>query len=48
VHEIAIVEVLQRVMNLIDPPPQPEPPRKEMGFHVKNPGDSGTKGKSKP
>lgn len=47
VQEVAIVEVLQRVMNLIDPPPAPEPPRKEMGFHVKDGGESGTKGKSK-
>lgn len=35
VHEVAIVEVLQRVMNLIDPPAPPEPPKREMGFHVK-------------
>ena len=33
-HETAIVEVLQRVMALLDPPPQPEPPRREMGFHT--------------
>jgi len=48
VHEVAIVEVLQHVMNLIDPPPVLEPPRKEMGFHVKESGESGTRGKSKP
>ena len=35
VHEVAIVEVLQRVMEILDPPPLPEPPRREMGFHVK-------------
>jgi phage regulator Rha-like protein len=35
VHEAAIVEVLQRVMEILDPPPQPEPPRHEIGFHVK-------------
>jgi phage regulator Rha-like protein len=35
VHEAAIVEVLQRVMEILDPPPLPEPPRREMGFHVK-------------
>ena len=35
-HEAAIVDVLQRVMDLIDPPPQTEPPKKEMGFHVKD------------
>lgn len=35
VHEAAIVEVLQRVMDILNPVPQPEPPQKEMGFHVK-------------
>jgi hypothetical protein len=35
IHEAAIVEVLQRVMDILDPPPQPEPPAREMGFHVK-------------
>jgi phage regulator Rha-like protein len=40
VHEVAIVEVLQRVMAILDPPPPPpEPPRREIGFHVK-PDDS--------
>jgi predicted amino acid-binding ACT domain protein len=48
VQEVAIVEVLHRVMNLIDPPPEPEQPKREMGFHVKVGRDSGTKGKSKP
>jgi len=47
VHEVAIVEVLQRVMAILDPPPQPAPPRKEMGFHVKDAGEAGTKGKTK-
>ena len=32
-HESAIVDVLQRIMALLDPPPQPEPPQREMGFH---------------
>ena len=36
VHEVAIVDVLQRVMAILDPPPlPPEPPRREIGFHVK-------------
>jgi predicted amino acid-binding ACT domain protein len=36
VHEVAIVEVLQRVMTILNPPPPPpEPPRREIGFHVK-------------
>ena len=47
VHEVAIVEVLQRLMAILDPPPQQEPPRKEMGFHVKETGESGTKEKNK-
>ena len=33
-HEIAIVEVLQRVMFLLDPPPGPDVPDKQMGFHT--------------
>jgi hypothetical protein len=28
VHESAIVDVLQRIMSIIDPPPEPEPPPK--------------------
>jgi phage regulator Rha-like protein len=36
VHEVAIVDVLQRVLAILDPPsPPPEPPRREIGFHVK-------------
>lgn len=34
IHEAAIVEVLQRVMDLLDPPPQPEPKRRQIGFHA--------------
>lgn len=33
-HEVAIVDVLQRVMQLLDPSPGPEIPTKEMGFHT--------------
>jgi hypothetical protein len=34
-HESAIVDVLQRVMALLEPPPPaPEAPPKEMGFHA--------------
>ncbi|MBL9187805.1 MAG: ORF6N domain-containing protein [Opitutaceae bacterium] len=34
-HESAIVDVLQRVMALLEPPPPaPETPAKEMGFHT--------------
>ena len=38
-HEVAIIEVLRRVMDILDPPPPPpEPPRRRIGFHV-GPGD---------
>ena len=33
-HETAITEVLQRIMLLLDPPPGPDVPNKEMGFHT--------------
>ena len=33
-HETAIVDVLQRLMALLDPPPSPELPAREMGFHA--------------
>jgi ORF6N domain len=34
-HEVAIVDVLRRVMEILDPPPPPpEPPRREIGFHI--------------
>ena len=36
IHEAAIVEILQRVMSILDPPPQPPgPPAPEIGFHIK-------------
>ncbi len=47
VHEVAIVDILQRVMNLLDPPAGPELPKREMGFHVKETGETGAKGKTK-
>lgn len=34
VHETAIVDVLQRIMLLLEPPAGPEIPAKEMGFHA--------------
>jgi len=34
VHEVAITEVLRRIMRLLDPPPAPPVPEKEMGFHT--------------
>jgi phage regulator Rha-like protein len=33
-HEVAITDVLQRIMQLIDPPPAPDIPAKEIGFHA--------------
>jgi uncharacterized protein (UPF0147 family) len=34
-HEVAIVDVLRRVMDILDPPPPPpEPPRRQIGFRV--------------
>ena len=42
VHESAIVDILQRIMEILDPPPQPakpEPPRRQIGFHAKPDGE---------
>lgn len=33
VHESAIVQVLREVMQILNPPPEPEPPRRRIGFH---------------
>jgi hypothetical protein len=33
-HEAAIVDVLQRILFLLDPPPAAEIPPKEMGYHT--------------
>jgi hypothetical protein len=35
IHESAIVDILRRVMDIIDPPALPEPPQKQIGFSVK-------------
>jgi hypothetical protein len=46
-HESAIVDVLRRIMDLLDPPPGPPVPEKSMGFHAtmkspeKKPGRTG-------
>lgn len=50
IHEVAIVEVLQRIMKILDPPPPPpEPPPPEIGFHVKeDPVPYRTKKKGRP
>ncbi len=36
-HEVAITEVLRRIMLLLDPPSGPATPTKEMGFHTTMP-----------
>ena len=41
-HEAAIVDTLGRIMDIIDPPPLPEPPRKQIGFRAE-----GSRNKSK-
>ena len=46
-HEVAIIEVLRRVMDILDPPPLPEPPRRQIGFHVKPEEKPKTKRKKK-
>src|SRR6266581_2540402 len=33
VHEAAIVQVLREVMQVLNPPTDPEPPRRRIGFH---------------
>jgi hypothetical protein len=37
-HEVAIVDVLRRLMDILDPPPplppEPEAPKRRIGFHV--------------
>src|SRR5262249_56105919 len=33
VHEAAMVEVLREVMQILNPPPLPEPQRRQIGFH---------------
>jgi phage regulator Rha-like protein len=34
IHESAIVDVLRRIMELLNPPPAPPVPEKSMGFHT--------------
>lgn len=33
-HEVAITEFMGRIMQLLDPPPTPNVPEKELGFHT--------------
>ena len=34
-HDVVITEVLQQIMLLLNPPPEPEPPQKEIGFQIR-------------
>jgi hypothetical protein len=34
-HEVAIVDIIRRLMKLLEPPPPSPPPRKPIGFHVR-------------
>ena len=46
VHESVIVDVLRRVMEILDPPPlPPEPPRRRIGFQVKPENEREAKGR---
>jgi len=47
VHEVAIVEILQRVMDILDPPPEPESPKRQIGFHVKGGKETGARARGK-
>ena len=48
VHESVIVDVLRRVMEILDPPPPlPEPPKRRIGFQVKPEDEGGAKGRKK-
>jgi hypothetical protein len=48
VHESVIVDVLRRVMEILDPPPlPPEPPSRRIGFHVQPEDEKGAKGRKK-
>ncbi|MGA2788192.1 MAG: ORF6N domain-containing protein [Verrucomicrobiota bacterium] len=48
VHESVIVDVLRRVMEILDPPPPPpDPPRRRIGFHVRPEDEGGAKGRKK-
>ena len=46
-HEKAIVEVLQHLMQILNPSDEPEPARRQIGFHTKDPVDQRLKLRSK-
>jgi len=37
IHETAINEILGQVRGFLNPPPEPEPPKKRIGFLVEEP-----------
>lgn len=47
VHEVAIVDIQRRFMQIIDPPPLPQPPRKQIGFRAKESSGKDKKSKDK-
>lgn len=34
-HERVISDIIQQIMSLLNPPPEPEPPHKHIGFHAR-------------
>jgi len=34
-HERVISDIIQQIMSLLNPPSEPEPPRKQIGFHAR-------------
>ena len=45
VHESAIVEVLQRIMDILNPPPDPQKP--QIGFHTRPDDEQGGRAKGR-
>ncbi len=45
IHEAAIVDILQRVLEILNAPRIPEPPRRQIGFHVQPEDDVGRDGR---
>ena len=47
IHEAAIVDILQRVMDVLKPLPLPEPAHRQIGFHTNSGGVKETKGRAR-